>query len=377
MAPPSIQYKELRVHDYLSLLAWRRQLRGILLTIDVWRAITGETNKPILEDMPDERIYRKECDKWRKLNNAAMGWMILTLEDFNRQSIERFTDPLEALADLFKRFPPPFITFDEFRGAVAISIEGAVVNENESEAAKYKVKGKGKEPEGTVIVTTKTSAKYSKRSKEKSNESGEPKKGFMGKIRSLRGSAEENDPLPEKESLTRNSAMMAMNDDEPGPAPMEEQLKPARYEATSYVVVPQRSASLEQHEYGGDGSRSPRRHYARGHNARPSAIRLEKVENREMKEARHDGKDSRSESRAAREGRADGRDSRATSKNGRHDGRESKTGGRDGRFDHRPSTKQSNHNFKGIDQLNRRNAQLYLMSGALPAEQVCHRPGPA
>lgn len=113
--PLQIQPQEIRVSDHLSLLKWKRQLRAILLTEDAWKVICGEMDKPTHED-PTDKTFRRDLDKWRKLNNIALGWMLLTLEDYSRQSIERFTDPLDAMENLFKKFTPPFMTFREFIG---------------------------------------------------------------------------------------------------------------------------------------------------------------------------------------------------------------------------------------------------------------------
>lgn len=113
--PLQIQPQSIRVSDHLSLLKWKRQLRAILLTEDAWKVICGEMDKPTHDD-PTDKIFRRDLDKWRKLNNVALGWMLLTLEDYSRQSIERFTEPLDAMEDLFKKFTPPFMTFREFIG---------------------------------------------------------------------------------------------------------------------------------------------------------------------------------------------------------------------------------------------------------------------
>lgn len=112
---PKIQPQEMRVADHLSLLKWKRQLRAILLTEDAWKVINGEMDKPTHQD-PTDKIFRRDMDKWRKLNNVALGWMLLTLEDYSRQSIEKYKEPLDAMANLFKKFTPPFMTFDEFIG---------------------------------------------------------------------------------------------------------------------------------------------------------------------------------------------------------------------------------------------------------------------
>lgn len=413
MTPPPVQYKEIRVYDYLSLLGWRRQIRGILLTIDVWRIMNGETKPPVEEEMPDEKTWKRECDKWRKLQNAALGWMVLTLEDFSRQSIERFTDPLEAMEDMFKRFPPPFISFDEFRGAVPVSIAGmsvlgdpkeimskakydkliaaaAAVTASASTSAgpseKKKLdKGKGKAPEIPESLTDSANQAGSskQRSKQNSHEStgGESKRSFLDKFRILRGSAEDKEVPSDKDSLTRNSALMATDDaPEAGPAPVEpepELLKPTRYNANAYVVVPQRSASLERHDYGGDGNGTTRRHHGRGNASRPSGIRLERLEHRDHKTTRHDEKESRVDGRTtrhdARDGRTERGESRPATREGRHgyDGRESRAGGREGRSEHRPTTKTSRYNLKdnNAQASSSRDAGKYMMSGALPVNK--------
>lgn len=113
--PLQIQPQQIRVSDHLSLLKWKRQLRAILLTEDAWKVICGEMDKPTHDD-PAGKTFRRDLDKWRKLNNVALGWMLLTLEDYSRQSIERFTEPLDAMENLFKKFTPPFMTFSEFIG---------------------------------------------------------------------------------------------------------------------------------------------------------------------------------------------------------------------------------------------------------------------
>ena len=113
--PLQLQPQEIRVSDHLSLLKWKRQLRAILLTEDAWKVICGEMDKPTHED-PTDKTFRRDLDKWRKLNNIALGWMLLTLEDYSRQSVERFTEPLDAMENLFEKFTPPFMTFREFIG---------------------------------------------------------------------------------------------------------------------------------------------------------------------------------------------------------------------------------------------------------------------
>lgn len=110
--------QEVRVMDYLTLLKWKRQLHGVLLTKDAWKVINGDLEKPTSTD-PTNKTFRRDMDKWRKLNNIALGWMLLTLEDYSKQSIDRFNEPLDVMVYLFQKFTPPFMTFDEFIGREA------------------------------------------------------------------------------------------------------------------------------------------------------------------------------------------------------------------------------------------------------------------
>lgn len=105
--------QEVRVIDHLSLMKWKRQLRAVLLTKDVWKVINADLEKPTSTDLTD-KTFRRDMDKWRKLNNIALGWMLLTLEDWSKQSVEKFNEPLDVMTYLFNKFTPPFMTFDEF-----------------------------------------------------------------------------------------------------------------------------------------------------------------------------------------------------------------------------------------------------------------------
>jgi len=61
----------------------------------------------------DDRLYHQE---WRILADIALGWMMLTMDDYTRQSVDRYKDPLQVVENLFNRFRPEFITLDDFLG---------------------------------------------------------------------------------------------------------------------------------------------------------------------------------------------------------------------------------------------------------------------
>jgi hypothetical protein len=75
-----------------------------------WGIICGDIKKPLASEIEDN----EEGKKWTKLSNVALGWMFLTLEDFTRQSVVKFDDPIDVLEDLFTRYTPPLMTFNRF-----------------------------------------------------------------------------------------------------------------------------------------------------------------------------------------------------------------------------------------------------------------------
>lgn len=109
---PGLQWTQIRIKDHLTLLAWKRQLRAILLIEGTWAVVSGELKRPY--PVTDDNFAR--CKEWKEMAEVALGWMLLTMDDYTRQSCDVFNEPVGLAAYLFGRFPPKFMTFDEFVG---------------------------------------------------------------------------------------------------------------------------------------------------------------------------------------------------------------------------------------------------------------------
>lgn len=105
--PLQYQWEAIRITDHVDLERWKRQLRGILLIEGAWCVICNELMRPKSCEVDDFAA-------WKKLADVALGWMFLTLEDYTRQGVVKYTNPMDVLRALFERYPVPFMTFDVF-----------------------------------------------------------------------------------------------------------------------------------------------------------------------------------------------------------------------------------------------------------------------
>lgn len=133
MAGLHLPHQEIRIKDHHSLGVWKRQLRAILLTKCLWHIVSGESKEPGQETQYDWQDLDHHL--WKIDANKVLGWMMLTMDDYTRQSIDRYDHPLQVMENLFTRFGPKFLTLEEFLGTkpeFASTEDG-----NESENTKF------------------------------------------------------------------------------------------------------------------------------------------------------------------------------------------------------------------------------------------------